>query len=115
MLNMGHLHHGSPRPELSWPEMARQTDAGQENKEEENRQKPSAESRCAGAETGYPMEGAEPGPSLPKAGRCWLDRGSAIGASIRNEVRAAVGKLGMLACRRTRAAMGDPADTAALM
>lgn len=115
MLNMGHLHHGSPRPELSWPEMAGQTEAGQENEQEQKGHKPSAESRCAEAETGYRMEGAKPCPSLPEAGRCWLDRGSVIGAAIRDDVRAAVGKIWIVACRRTRAAMGDPADTTTMM
>lgn len=54
-------------------------------------------------------------PSLPEENGCWLSRGSTEGIAIRDDVRAAAAKVWGMACRETRIAMGDDAETAALM
>jgi len=99
---------------LNYSEMADQTDTGQETSK--SKMHTSHQSKAGVPEQQPDAQWkVRADPSLSEAGWCWVDRGSAIGAAIRVDVRAAVGKVWIAACRRTRTAMGDPADTAALM
>ncbi|MGC2743840.1 MAG: hypothetical protein WA672_11675 [Candidatus Angelobacter sp.] len=53
--------------------------------------------------------------ALPEESGCWLDSDSMAGVSIRQDVRTAAGEVWKIACEKTRLAMGDTSETAALM
>lgn len=53
--------------------------------------------------------------TLPEESGCWLNYGPTTGVDIREDVRAAAAEIWHTACERTRSAMGDHSETAALM
>ena len=60
-------------------------------------------------------ESRKSGSSLPEVSGCWLDRGSVDGVTLRDDVRHAAIAIWPIACNKTRAATGDPSETAELM
>ncbi|HJX85400.1 MAG TPA: hypothetical protein VJ723_13765 [Candidatus Angelobacter sp.] len=89
--------------------------AGEANGEEQIEFGPRPEGRNDGTVGASPEQNRDSNPSLPEASGCWLDHGSVAGVAIREDVRDAAVQLWAVACGKTRAVMGDTAETAALM
>jgi hypothetical protein len=53
--------------------------------------------------------------TLPEESGCWLNCGPTTGGDVREDVRKAAAEIWRTACERTRRAMGDATETAALM
>jgi hypothetical protein len=107
----GNLRRGVRRSQAAEPML----NAGEANREDKIKFGPRTEDRNDGTVGESPEQSKDSNPSLPEASGCWLDHGSVAGIAIRDDVRAAAVQLWAVACGKTRAIMGDTAETAALM